>query len=133
MTDRDTQAFLKTVDLFQDLSDRDLLEIAVAMKHREYRAGDSIVVEGDGGIGFFVVRSGAATVHRGGKAVARLEPGSSFGEVAVLAAGPRSASVVADSDLACLAMIAWTFRPMVRSHPSVAFKLLERMAHQLAN
>ena len=32
----------------------------------------------------------------------------------------------------CLAMTAWTFRPMVREHPSIAFKLLERMAHQLA-
>lgn len=129
----ETQTFLKSVDLFEGLSDRDLAAIAGTMRRREFHAGDSIVTEGEGGVGFFVVESGSATVRRGEREVAKLTSGSSFGEVAVLAGGHRSASVVADGDLTCLAMTAWTFKPMVRSHPTIAFKLLERMAHQLAD
>lgn len=126
------QTFLKSVDVFEGLSDRDLTAIAATMRRREFHAGDAIVTEGEGGIGFFVVESGTATVRRGEQEVAKLKAGSSFGEVALLAGGQRSATVVADSELSCLAMTAWTFRPMVREHPSIAFKLLERMAHQLA-
>jgi len=128
----ETQTFLKSVGLFEGLSDRDLAAIAATMRRRAYHAGESIVTEGEGGIGFFVVESGTATVHRGEQEVAKLKPGSTFGEVAVLAGGHRSASVVADGELSCLGMTAWTFKPMVRAHPSIALKLLEQMAHQLA-
>ena len=128
----ETQTFLQSVDLFEGLSDRDLSAIAATTRRREYHAGDSIVSEGEGGVGFFVVESGSATVRRGGEEVAKLTPGCSFGEVAVLAGGQRSATVVADGEFSCLGMTAWTFKPMVRAHPSIAFKLLERMARQLA-
>lgn len=128
----DTTSFLRSVDLFEGVSGRELAAIASSMKAREFRAGESVVAEGEGGVGFFVIRDGTATVTLGGNKIAELSPGSYFGEVALLANAKRTATIVADTDLSCLGMTAWDFKPMVRTHPEIALKLLERMAKQLA-
>jgi CRP/FNR family cyclic AMP-dependent transcriptional regulator len=128
----DTTSFLKSVDLFSDVSNRDLAGIAASMKRRDFRAGDAVVEEGEAGVGFFVVRSGTASVTLADRKVAELSPGSYFGEVALLADSKRTATIVADTDLSCLGMTAWDFKPMVRSHPEIALKLLERLAKQIA-
>jgi CRP/FNR family transcriptional regulator len=39
--------------------------------------------------------------------------------------GPRSASVIAESDLATLVISKWEFRPLVKAHPDIAWKLIE--------
>jgi CRP-like cAMP-binding protein len=127
-----TSEFIKSIDLFEGLSNRDLSTIAATLKRRDFPAGKPVVNEGEGGVGFFIIETGTATVRQGDREVAKIGPGSYFGEIALLAGSNRSASIVADGDLSCLGMTAWDFKPMVRSHPSIALKLLEKMAHQLA-
>jgi CRP/FNR family transcriptional regulator, cyclic AMP receptor protein len=124
--------FLRGVDLFSDVSDKDLRMIASSMRRRTFTAGEHVVSEGEGGVGFFFVASGTLSVTVDGARVATLEPGDHFGEVALLAGAHRTATVSADSDVVCWGMPAWNFRPLVREQPTVTVKLLERMARQLA-
>ena len=124
--------FLRGVALFSDVSDKNLQAIASSMRRRAFSAGDPIVSEGEGGIGFFFVEQGSASVTKGGKSVAKLGEGAHFGEIALLAGADRTATVTADSDVVCWGMPAWSFRPLVREQPSVTVKLLEGMAKQLA-
>jgi CRP-like cAMP-binding protein len=124
--------FLRGVDLFSDVSDKDLRVIAASMKRRTFAPGDHIVSEGEGGVGFFFIESGTLGVILGGERRATLGPGDHFGEIALLAGADRTATVAAESDVVCWGMPAWNFRPLVREQQSVTIKLLERMARQLA-
>jgi len=125
--------FLRGVELFSDVSDKDLRVIASSLRRRAFAEGEHIVSEGEGGVGFFFVETGKVAVTLGGTRRATLGPGDHFGEVALLAGAERTATVSAESDVVCWGMPAWNFRPLVREQPSVTVKLLERMARQLAS
>jgi CRP/FNR family transcriptional regulator, cyclic AMP receptor protein len=115
---------LRAVPLFANLSKKDLQGLADSMHERRFAAGDEVVVEGQGGIGFFVVLDGHARVTVHGEDRGTIGPGEYFGEMAVIDGGARSATVRAEDDVRCGAITAWSFRPFVREHPDVAWALL---------
>ncbi|HEV3478190.1 MAG TPA: cyclic nucleotide-binding domain-containing protein [Gaiellaceae bacterium] len=121
---------LKRVPLFADLEDRDRQQIANSMKQRRFSAGQQIAVEGESGVGFFVIEDGQAKVTVGGDEVRTLGPGDYFGEVALITQGARTATVTADSDLTTWGMTFWDFRPLVEDTPSIAWKLLQSAVKQ---
>jgi CRP/FNR family transcriptional regulator, cyclic AMP receptor protein len=123
---------LKRVPLFADLEDRELQEIAGSMKQRTFARGQEIAVEGERGVGFFVIEDGQARVTVHGDEVRRLGPGDYFGEVALIAQTPRTATVTAESDLKTYGMTFWDFRPLVEDTPSIAWKLLQSAIKQYA-
>jgi CRP-like cAMP-binding protein len=96
-------------------------------KETYHNSGDAIVTEGRGGVGFHLIIDGEANVIRGGRTVAKLAPGEFFGEMALVDDAPRSASVVAESDLTTIVISKWEFRPLVKSHPELAWKLIEHL------
>ena len=122
---------LRNVSLFAELDDRELERLANQFKERRFPAGASVVSEGTGGAAFFVITEGHATVFVGGEERARLGAGDHFGEIALLDEGPRSATVVAETDLRCYGLTPWEFRPFVVEHPEVAWKLLQALARRL--
>jgi CRP/FNR family cyclic AMP-dependent transcriptional regulator len=122
---------LKSVPLFAGVSDRELGRIAERMSERTVPQGAAITAEGESGIGFFVIEDGTATVSVGGETVRTLGAGDHFGDIALIDGGPRSATIVADSDLRCRGMTAWEFRPLVQEHPEMAWTLLETLAARL--
>jgi CRP-like cAMP-binding protein len=121
----DAVDLLKQVPLFSDLEDRELRQIANGMKQRTFSAGQEIAVEGQSGVGFFVIEEGTAKVTVGGNEVRMLGPGDYFGEVALITQGARTATVTADTDLKTYGMTFWEFRPMVEDTPTLAWKLLQ--------
>ena len=122
---------LKRVPLFADLERRELEQIANSMKERTFRAGDTIATEGQGGVGFFVIDDGQASVSVGGEDRGRLGPGDYFGEVALIDEGARSATITAKTDLRCHGLTSWEFRPLVEGNAGIAWKLLGTMAKRL--
>jgi CRP/FNR family transcriptional regulator, cyclic AMP receptor protein len=121
---------LKRVPLFSDLDDRELQQIANSMKQRRFSAGQQIAVEGESGVGFFVIEDGQAKVTVGGDEVRTLGPGDYFGEVALITQGARTATVTADTDLTTWGMTFWDFRPLVEDTPSISWKLLQSAVKQ---
>ena len=124
---------LQHVPIFQGLDNRELGRIASSMKQRTFQAGDTVTAEGQGGVGFFVIESGEAKVTIGGKDRRTLGPGDYFGEVALLTDSPRTATIMAETDLRCYGMTSWDFKPLVESHSSIAWKLLQTMAKKYQN
>jgi len=98
---------------------------------RTFNAGDAIASEGEGGVGFFVIREGQAKVEVGGSEVRTLGAGDHFGEIALITEGPRTATVTAASELKCYGLTPWEFRPLVQTNASIAWKLLQALAKQL--
>jgi CRP-like cAMP-binding protein len=121
---------LKKVPLFSDLDNKELGEIAGSMKQRRFSTGQQIAVEGESGVGFFIIEDGDASVTVHGDEVRRLGPGDYFGEIALIAQTPRTATVTAESDLKTYGMTFWDFRPLVEETPGIAWKLLQSFAKQ---
>jgi CRP-like cAMP-binding protein len=119
------------VPLFANLSKKDCKELAALMSERTFPAGTVITEIGQGGVGFFVIASGTATVTINGKVVRTLHDGDHFGEIALIDQGNRTANVTADTELQCFGLAAFNFRPYVKAHPDVAWKLLEAMAKRI--
>lgn len=123
---------LRKVSLFEGLSDRELEAVARAAKERRFDTGDTVVVEGEGGVGFFVVAEGTARVEARGEQLGKISRGGSFGEVALLDdVGRRSATVIAESPLRVYGLTAWQFTPLLEQHPSIAVKIAKMLARRL--
>jgi len=127
-----TPDLLRNVRLFSDLDEKDLESLADEFNERRFSAGDKIALEGEGGLMFFVVESGEASVEVQGEKVATLGPGAAFGEIALIDRRPRTATVTALSDLKTYGLPVFVFRPFVEARPLVAWKMLEAMADRLA-
>ena len=119
------------VALFQGVKPKELKKLADRMQERTFDEGDAITTQGKSGIGFFVIEDGNATVSIDGKIVRTLGPGEYFGEIALIDSGPRSATIVASTDLRCQGITAWEFRPFIEQHPEVAWPMLETLASRL--
>jgi len=127
----DTVEALRQVSIFAGIEGRDLERLARLFRERTFSQGATVTVEGEPGVGFFVITEGSVDVSVGGERRGSLGPGDSFGETALIDEGPRSATVVAATDLRCLALSAWDFRPFVEEHPPVAWALLRTLVQRL--
>jgi CRP-like cAMP-binding protein len=127
-----TPALLRNVPLFSDLDERDLESLAEEFNERRFSAGDTVALEGEGGLMFFVVESGELSIEVHGDPVATIGPGAAFGEIALIDRRPRTATVTAASDVKAYGLPVFVFRPFVEARPQLAWKLLEAMADRLA-
>jgi CRP/FNR family cyclic AMP-dependent transcriptional regulator len=121
---------LRNVPLFAELGEQDLEQLSRQLHERRFPEGSDVTVEGAGGAGFFVIAEGNAEVMVGGEHRATLGPGDHFGEIALIDAGIRSASIIAATDLLCYGLTPWEFRPFVEEHPQVAWALLQVLARR---
>ena len=127
MPDAPTE-LLARVDLFSDLDQRELKQIAASMNDYSFEPGRAVITEGAGGVGFFVIEDGTAKVTVEGGEVRSLHAGDYFGEIALIADTKRSATVTAETPLKCWALSSWAFRPIVANNSSIAWKLLQALA-----
>ncbi|TME49280.1 MAG: cyclic nucleotide-binding domain-containing protein [Chloroflexi bacterium] len=132
MTDlRQLAGVLEQVALFQGLNKRELRAVARASNEIEHTAGREVVSEGRGSIGFHLILSGKAEVTRKGRKLRALGRGDHFGEIALIDNQPRSATVTALTPLRTLTITAWNFKPLLREHPQITYKLLLQLCARL--
>jgi CRP/FNR family cyclic AMP-dependent transcriptional regulator len=94
-------------------------------------AGRPLIKTGGRGAEVLIVLAGTAICEVHDKEVARFGPGDFFGEVATLDGGPRTATVVAGTDMDVLVLNRSEFETLVKSSPEVAHRILTTMAHRL--
>ena len=127
----DRNELLRQVPLFSGLERKELEHIANSMKDRVFAEGQEVTTEGEHGVGFFVIEDGEAAVSVRGEQRTILRRGEYFGEIALIAGSDRTATVTALTELRCLGMTFWEFRPIVESNGKVAWTLLQSLARQL--
>jgi CRP/FNR family transcriptional regulator, cyclic AMP receptor protein len=120
---------LARVPLFSELSPQELDRIARVAVRRSYPKGVRVFHEGDRSDACYIVREGRLRVtreHSDGRAIAlaTLDAGDIFGELAMLDRGERSASVETLTDCELLALPASDFRRVVGEHGDIAEKLI---------
>lgn len=122
---------LSKIWLFAPCSARDLRKVRQSLDEITTEAGEVLCEEGQPGHEFFLIVKGTATVRRKGRKVATLGPGQYFGELALLDRGPRSASVIAESNMELLVLEQRHFLGLLDTLPTLARKLLAVMAARL--
>lgn len=131
------QAF--ALNKFELLAGLDAEQIAIVAQHLtavRFTAGTVVFNEGAEGSGAFLISSGVAsvTLHQLDlKRPIRLvtfSPGTVFGEMALLDGEPRSATVVAETELECHALSAEQFELLKELHPRIAIQLLCNLASE---
>jgi len=123
---------LTEVPLFAHVARRQLRKIASKGTIVRFDAGSTIVRKQQAGDAFYVVLDGKGSVVRGrNRPPARLGIGGYFGEMALLDDSPRSATVVAETDVACFRLGRKAFLDVVRSEPSVSLAVLRALAERV--
>ena len=122
---------LSEVPLFSACSKKDLMKVARASDEISVPEGKELCKEGQTGREFFLILAGTASVKRKGRKVATLGKGQFFGEMALLDRGPRSATVVADTDMTLLVLGQREFGGLIDEVSGLAHKLLAAMASRL--
>jgi CRP-like cAMP-binding protein len=122
---------LKQAKLLQGLPDSELRSVEKQMKVVKHPAGQQIMVRGDGGVGFMIITEGNVTVTTVQGKSRKLGPGDSFGEMALLDMEGRSANVTADSDVTMATIPEWNFKPFLKEHPEVAYRLLQTLSRRV--
>jgi CRP-like cAMP-binding protein len=122
---------IRGVPLFAEADENFLDRLAGEFIERTYAPGETITEEGEAGRTFVVIESGEATVTVHGQEVGKLGPGEAFGEMALIDKSARSATVTADTEVHGYQLPVWSFRPLVESHPEMAWALLEALANRV--
>ena len=78
--------------------------LAALLDEQAVPAGEVVIYQGEPGIRFYILRSGAARVLVDGREVSRVRPGEWFGEVALLSDIPRTATVQATENSVLLSL-----------------------------
>jgi CRP/FNR family transcriptional regulator, cyclic AMP receptor protein len=122
---------LASVSLFSACSKQDLQAVARSSDEIDLAEGRTLCEQGRVGQEAFVILEGTADVIRSGKKIASLGPGACFGELALLDHGPRTATVVAATDLKVLVIGAREFAALLDDVPPIARKLLKSLATRI--
>ena len=122
---------LRSAKLFEGLPESELRSIEKQMKIVKHPAGHEIVVLGDGGVGFMIITDGTVTVSTVQGKDRKLGPGDSFGEMALLDHEGRSATIKADTNVSLATIPEWNFKPFLKEHPEVAFRLLQVLSRRV--
>jgi len=118
---------LQRTKLFGALPAKELRHVRQAGKELSFAAGEDLTTEGEAGGRYFLILDGAADMVRGGEVMGRLGPGDGFGEIALLDGGPRTATVVAATQLRTFSLASWNFRPLVLEQPAIAGSVISTL------
>lgn len=124
---------LAKMQLFSRLSERELLRVMQVAEIREYAQGELVMKEGDKGDELFIVLQGKVAVVRGEATLTHLGPGEHVGEMALIRAVPRSASVVAEVPTEMVVIKRSDFFEILRREHELAIKFLWQFLGVLAD
>ena len=125
-------ATLGTIPLFADLTLDQREELAGMCSELEVEPGTTLLREGDFGYSMFSITTGTADVVRDGVVLRTLGPGDSFGEIAVLSGGRRTATVVATTPMRLVTIFNRDVWRLERDAPDVGTALRATIAAYVA-
>jgi CRP-like cAMP-binding protein len=140
----DSATALARSPLFSNLGRLDLARLAGELEEMHFSSGQAIVHHGDRPDGFYVIKDGRAAVLAGAgsapapgdadgdQRISTLGPGEVFGEMALLTDSPRTATVVAETDLTVWRLSRPRFEALLDHERGIARSIERSLSHRLA-
>ncbi|GMV90753.1 MAG: hypothetical protein AMXMBFR82_05310 [Candidatus Hydrogenedentota bacterium] len=129
------ESYLGRSDLFMGLGLQTIERIAKQFRWVSAKAGDIILTEGSRGETYYLIATGEATVLKGSgvgqRELQRLGPGDGFGEMALVADEPRSATIKAVSDVELLCLDREQFIVLIDQDERFAQRILRLLSQRL--
>jgi glutaminase len=130
---------LSQLDLFKGLKPQELRLIEPLVRPLMFEKGEVIIKEGAEANLFFVLASGTVSVQitvpgQGDrkKRVASIGPGLSFGEMALLDGGKRSADIIADGRVICYGLAVAQLQELTAEHPNIMVTTLSNLTREFS-
>ncbi|MGH7361708.1 MAG: cyclic nucleotide-binding domain-containing protein [Candidatus Methylomirabilales bacterium] len=135
----ETAKFLREIPLFRECRYADLARLAAICDEKIHRKGSVIFREGDAGDALYAVLDGTVRISKltpkgGEEAMAFLEEGGHFGEMALLDEGPRSATAIAHTKCRLLVIRKSAFLDLLKDEALASQLLLvfcRTLSHRL--
>ena len=121
-------ALLRSTPLFAELPAPALEGLAAALTPAEVPAGEAVIRQGEQGDAYYLIAAGQFDVVQDGRLLRRCGRGDGVGEIALLHAVPRTASVVARTDATVYKLAREPFLTAVLGHAAT-----ERQARTIAS
>lgn len=123
---------IRSIPFFAECTNKELEEIDRLADEVSVEAGRTIIRQGELGQEFAMILSGEADVVKNGKTIATVGPGEYFGEVALLDAVTRSASVVARTDMQLEVIDRRGFNTLLDDLPQLSRSMLRGLAKRIS-
>ncbi len=123
---------LESIEIFRDLDPRDIERLTRRVNWRNYKANQQIIGHQEASTDVYFMVSGTVRVilfSSAGKEVAfrDIHAGECFGEFAAIDGAPRSANVIALTDVMIGSVSAETFRAILEEFPAVSMAMLTNL------
>lgn len=127
---------LKNSVLFSEVGVEDLKEVAGVLEEEQLLRGDLVFVKGEYGEEMYIIESGRVGISLDTQTdnpgfITELGPGECFGEMHLLDALPRSASVHVIDDCRLLTLGKTKLRTLVTAFPQIAFGVMTALSLRL--
>lgn len=134
-----TKFSLSEINLFKGLNPDECRLLESIVQPLIFEKGDIIIREGADANLFFVLARGTVSVQiavpgqgERKKRVASIGPGLSFGEMALLDGGKRSADIVADERVICYGLRVEQLRELTAEHPNIMITILSNLTREFS-
>jgi CRP/FNR family transcriptional regulator, cyclic AMP receptor protein len=122
---------LQRVPLFSGFTEGELRRVAELSRITEAAAGTVVTQIGEPGDSFFIIIDGAVAVRTPVGAASQLQPGDFFGEMSLLDGEPRSATIVATTDLRLLIVDRSHFWRLLDEAPDLVRRMLTVLSRRV--
>ena len=128
---------LKRIELFAQMTDEELRALAPRLKYALFAKGSIISKQGAVAHWLYIIINGEAEVFFEGSNGERsnvnvLGKGSFFGEMGMMTGAPRTASVLASTDVECYRLDKEAFADIMRARPSLAEEIAQVLVERRA-
>ncbi len=123
---------LRTVDLFQYCTYRELMRVCQAAEQRDVAGGTTLFEEGAHGRECFIIEQGRIAIRKQNVELAVLETGDYFGEMSFIDVPRRSATAITLSDTQLLVIRRNQFLQLLKQDSELAAKLMWQLLQKLS-
>lgn len=124
---QELSAALATDPAFATVSDEHLSELALCFEEARCAAGERLIREGGREHAMYVLLEGRAAIERGGVEYGALDPGAHFGDLSLVAGGPRPTTIVARTALRLACLSKERLELLEREQPAQALRLVRAL------
>jgi len=122
---------LRSISMFQELSSRELSDLAVRLVPTGVKRGEYIFKEGDSRNSLYLVRSGAVGIYQNAVKLGEKKTGESFGQSGVLIRRERAGDALAEEDSLFWRLDSDEFYEVMFDRSSIAIEMMKLLSRRL--